>query len=101
MISWETFPPQADGAIGVFVNNPAYTNDVPDDYIYNCDGTQAAFIFNDPGLALFQDYDAVDSTGAASHAFSATFRLASSTGCWLELSSAPISTGRRRVRLCR
>ena len=73
MISWETFPPQADGAIGAFVNNPAYANDVPDDYIYNCDGTQAAFIFNDPGLALFQDYDAVDSTGAASHAFSATF----------------------------
>ena len=75
MISWETFPPQADGAIGVFVNNPAYTNDVPDDYIYNCNGTQAAFIFNYPGLALFQDYDAVDSTGAASHAFSAKFEV--------------------------
>ena len=75
MVSWETFPQQADGAIGVFVNNPAYTNDVPDDYIYNCNGTQAAFIFNYPGLALFQDYDAVDSTGAASHAFSAKFEV--------------------------
>jgi hypothetical protein len=63
MISWETFPPQSDGAIGVFVNNPAYTNSVPNDYIYNVNGNQVAYIFNTPGLALFQDYEAVDSTG--------------------------------------
>ncbi len=78
MIAWETFPPQSGGAIGVFVNNPAYTNDVPNDYIYNCDGTQVAYLFNDPGLALFQDYDAVDSTGAQSQAFSATYEVGKS-----------------------
>jgi hypothetical protein len=78
MISWETFPQQSDGAIGVFVNNPAYTNSVPDDYIYNCNGNQAAYFFNDPGVALFQDYDAVDSTGAPSHAFAATYEVGKS-----------------------
>jgi hypothetical protein len=78
MISWETFPPQSDGAIGVFVNNPAYTNIVPNEYIYNCNGNQAAYIFNDPELALFQDYDAVDSTGAQSVAFSATYQVGKS-----------------------
>jgi hypothetical protein len=78
MISWEASPQQNDGAIGVFFNNPAFTNDVPDDYIYNCDGPQAAYIFEDPGLALFQDYDAVDSTGAPSHAFGATYQIGSS-----------------------
>ena len=78
MIAWETFPPQSDGAIGVFVNNPAYTNDVPNDYISNCDGSQVAYLFNNPGLALFQDYDAVDSTGAQSQAFSASYEVGKS-----------------------
>jgi len=78
MISWETFPAQSDGAIGVFVNNPAYTNDIPNDFIYNCSGNQVAYIFNDAGLALFQDYDAVDSTGTPSHAFSATYQAGKS-----------------------
>ncbi|MGD0814904.1 MAG: hypothetical protein ABSA83_14965 [Verrucomicrobiota bacterium] len=82
MISWEMVenPEQAEyGEIGVFVNNPAYTNDVPDDYIYNCDGTQAAYIFADVGLAIFQDYDSVDSTGGPpSHAFNATYQVGKS-----------------------
>lgn len=68
MVSWATFPPETDGAIGVFGN-------LPDDgqYITNCDGGQAAYIFNEGGLAFFQDYDAVDSTGTPSHAFKARF----------------------------
>lgn len=77
IISWETFPQPSDEAVGVFVNNPIYVNSVPDDYIYNCDGSQAAFLVNSVGLAIFQDYDAVDSTGAASHAFAATYQVAS------------------------
>jgi hypothetical protein len=73
MISWEASPQQNYGEIGVFGN-------LPDDgeFIVNCDGPQAAYIFEDPGLALFQDYDAVDSTGAPSHAFSATYQAGSS-----------------------
>jgi hypothetical protein len=78
MISWETIPSQAGGEIGAFVNNPAYMNNVPDDYIYNCNGNQVAFIFNYPGLAIFQDYEAVDSTGAASQAFAATYEAGKS-----------------------
>ena len=73
MISWEASPQQNYGAIGVFFNDP---ND--GEFIVNCDGTQAAYIFEDPGLALFQDYDAVDSTGAPSHAFSATYDVGKS-----------------------
>jgi hypothetical protein len=82
MISWEpveTPLQQSNYEIGVFVNNPAYTNDVPDDYIYNCDGTQAAYIFSDYGLAILQDYDSVDSTGGPpSHAFNATYDVGKS-----------------------
>ncbi|MGP8201728.1 MAG: hypothetical protein ACLQU4_19735 [Limisphaerales bacterium] len=82
MISWETVetPEQADnGEIGVFVNNPAYANDVPDDYLYNCDGTQAAYVLADYGLAIFQDYDSVDSSGGPpSHAFNATYQVGKS-----------------------
>jgi hypothetical protein len=77
LISWETVPQPSQGSVGVFVNNPAYMNDVPDDYIYNCNGTQAVFLFNYTGTALFQDYDAVDSTSTASHAFAATYQAAS------------------------
>ncbi len=73
MISWEASPQQNDGAIGVFFNDP---ND--GEFIVNCDGNQAAYIFEDPGLALFQDYDAVDSTGAPSHAFNATYEVGKS-----------------------
>jgi hypothetical protein len=74
MISWETSPPQDGGATGVFYNDPAYTNF--GEYIYNCDGTQAAYIFADPGIAIFQDYTSVDSTGGPpSHAFNATFEV--------------------------
>jgi hypothetical protein len=73
MISWEASPQQNYGAIGVFLN-------APDDglFIVNCNGTQAAYIFEEPGLALFQDYDAVDSTGAPSHAFSAMYEVGKS-----------------------
>jgi hypothetical protein len=77
MISWETFPPtpaETQGAIGVFYNNPEYTNE--GSYITNCDGNQAAYIFADPGLAIFQDYNSMDSSQVTpSHAFNATYDL--------------------------
>jgi hypothetical protein len=69
---WEA-PPQPAGydypypwadTIGVFFNNPYYVN--YGEYIYNCDGPQAAFIFAVPGAGLFQDY-------TVSPAFNATF----------------------------
>jgi hypothetical protein len=79
VISWEVSPQEDIGSIGVFLNSPSYTNNVPPDYIYNCDGPQAAYFFADPGLALFQDYDSVDSTGGPpSHAFNATYDVGKS-----------------------
>jgi hypothetical protein len=77
MISWETSPQQADGAIGVFYNDPAY--EVYGEYIYNCVGSQAAYIFADPGVAIFQDYNSVDSSGGPpSHAFNAIYQAGKS-----------------------
>jgi hypothetical protein len=68
MICWEASPQDNYGAIGVFGNFPGDGGD----YILNCDGPQAAYIFEDSGLALFLDYDAVDSAGS-SNTFTATF----------------------------
>jgi hypothetical protein len=76
MISWGTFPPDADGEIGVFGNLPILTN--VGEYIFNCDGPQAAYMFDDPTIALFEDYDAVDSTGTPSHTFTATYQVGQS-----------------------
>jgi hypothetical protein len=73
MISWEASPQDNEGAIGVFGNLPG-----DGEYILNCDGPQAAYIFEDPELALFQDYDAVDSTGNPSHTFTATYQAGQS-----------------------
>ena len=77
--SWEIWPPQDVGDVGVFYNSPSYATNNPDDYIYNCDGTQAAYFYGYPGLAIFQDYDSVDSTGGPpSHAFDATYEVGKS-----------------------
>ncbi|MGP8201727.1 MAG: hypothetical protein ACLQU4_19730 [Limisphaerales bacterium] len=73
MICWEASPEDNDGAIGVFGNLPG-----DGEYILNCDGPQAAYIFEDPEVALLQDYDAVDSTGTPSHTFTATYEAGKS-----------------------
>ena len=45
---------------GQFYNVP-----FPGQFIENCDGTQAAFLFALPEVALFQDYDSISGTRAA------------------------------------
>jgi len=83
MAAWEKSP-QPDGYVpadnygypwadlmGTFYNVP-----FPGEYIDNCDGVQAAFMFADPGVAIFQDYDSMDDASTnASHAFNATFNV--------------------------
>ena len=62
--------PWAD-LMGTFYNVP-----FPGEYIDNCDGSQAAFIFALPGAAIFQDYDSLDDASTnASHAFNAKFNV--------------------------
>ncbi len=56
---------------GTFYNVP-----FPGAYIDNCDGTQAAFVFALPDVAIFQDYDSVGGTNTVpSHAFKAMFNV--------------------------
>jgi hypothetical protein len=56
---------------GIFTNNPAYP---PNQFIDNCDGSQAAFLFALPEVALFQDYSSLSGTNTTpSHAFDAKF----------------------------
>ena len=62
--------PWAD-LMGTFYNVP-----FPGEFIDNCDGNQAAFIFASPGAAIFQDYNSVDDASTnASHAFNARFNV--------------------------
>ncbi len=57
--------------MGTFFNVP-----YPGEYIDNCDGIQAAFIFALPGAAIFQDYNSIGDTSTnASHAFNAKFTV--------------------------
>ncbi len=57
--------------MGTFYNVPSY----PAQFIDNCDGNQACFLFAMPEVALFQDYDSIGGTNSVpSHAFDATFR---------------------------
>ena len=50
----------------------------PATFIDNCDGTQAAFLFAFPDVAIFQDYDSIYGTNTTpSHAFNATFNVGS------------------------
>jgi len=58
----------------VFLMGQFYNVPFPGQFIENCDGDQAAFLFALPETALFQDYDTVSGTNTApSHAFNATF----------------------------
>jgi uncharacterized membrane protein YfcA len=62
--------PWAD-LMGTFYNVP-----FPGEFIDNCDGVQAAFLFALPGVAIFQDYDSIDDDSTnASHAFNAKFNV--------------------------
>jgi len=71
--SWQQTPEPAfvDGMFtntetGVFSNSPPP--------IDNCDGVQAAYLFADPQVALFQDYDSTDyANPTPTHAFDATY----------------------------
>jgi hypothetical protein len=60
---WETIPPQGsnNATIGVFTNDPAFGTGA---YITNCAGTQAAFMYSDPGLVLYQMLPATYTAGA-------------------------------------
>jgi hypothetical protein len=58
---------------GTFYNFPS-----PSTFIDNCDGTQAAFLFSYPEVAIFQDYDSIYGTNTTpSHAFNAQFNVGS------------------------
>jgi len=57
--------------MGTFYNVP-----FPDEFIDNCEGIQAAFLFALPDVAIFQDYNSIDDTSPTpSHAFNATFNV--------------------------
>src|SRR5262245_46806945 len=58
---------------GIFKNTA--TNSA--DHIDNCDGNQAIWLFADPEVALFQDYDSVDYNGQ-SNLLTATFQAGKS-----------------------
>ena len=60
-----------DYLMGTFYNVP-----YPGTFIDNCDGSQAAFFFALPDVALFQDYDSISGTNTTpSHAFNAKFTV--------------------------
>jgi len=55
---------------GIFMNSASGSAD----HIDNCDGNQAAWLFANPGVGLFQDYDSMDwNDPAPTHAFDARF----------------------------
>jgi hypothetical protein len=63
-----------DYLMGTFYNVP-----FPGVFIDNCDGSDAAFLFAVPDVALFQDYDSVYGTNTTpTHAFNAKFNVGSS-----------------------
>jgi len=67
--SWETVPSPEYEEVGVFTNNPSYG---PSEFLVNCVGGQAVFLYSAPGTALYQDYESVDWQGN-SNTFSATY----------------------------
>jgi len=60
---------------GIFKNTPPGNAD----HIENCAGNQAAWLFANPGVGLFQDYDSVDwDDPAPTHAFDVKFEVGQS-----------------------
>jgi hypothetical protein len=80
--SWQKTPnpgfttdAQWDQGNGVFLN----TSPTNSDHIDNCDGLQAAYMFNGPLLGIFQDYISTDwSNAVPTHAFDETFTVGKS-----------------------
>ena len=62
---WQQIPDWTGFESGVFSNTPPL-------FIDNCDGTQAAFLFANPGTTLQLDYDSADWIGIT-HAFDAVY----------------------------
>jgi hypothetical protein len=66
------------------------------DYLDNLDGTQAAYIFTFPGAGFFQDFNAVDWSGATNHAFNSSFEVGRSyqlTAAFTSSSNEPLTNG--------
>ena len=67
-------PSQNNGTPWVDLTGTFYNVTNAGEFIDNCVGNQAAFVFALPDVALFQDYDSVSGSNAApSHAFNALF----------------------------
>lgn len=78
---------------GVFANAPS-TNA---DYIDNADNSQLAYLFAYPGMALFQDYNSTDWSGAPpTHAFNSIYEAGKSYHLTVGLTSSseePLTQG--------
>src|SRR5579884_2094505 len=83
-----------DNLAGVFYNDPSTNNS---DYISNADGSQLAFLFAYPQMALFQDYNSTDwSNGPPTHAFNARYEVGKSYRLTVGLTSSsqePLTQG--------
>src|SRR5690242_4124403 len=63
--------PGSDFLAGSFTNVT-----IPGQHIDNCDGNNGAFLFANPGVALFQDYNTVYGTNVTpNHAFNSKFNV--------------------------
>ncbi len=83
--SWQKTPQPADyhasSGYQWYQLAGVFDNTAPDqpDHIYNLDGDQAAYVFADPKVGLFQDYNSFgDDSTATSHEFNATFAVGQS-----------------------
>jgi hypothetical protein len=78
--AWQQNPPVNLGDPNTFQTG-VFSNQPPADptHIDNCDGSQGAFLFTYPQVALFQDYDSTDyANPTPTHAFAATFDVGKS-----------------------
>lgn len=83
--SWQLMPQPAwwnEAATGPWTNNTGtFKNDPPtsDVYIDNMDGNQGAWLFANPDVGFFQDYDSMDwNDPVPTHAFDVTFEAGKS-----------------------
>lgn len=72
-------PAQNSNTPWAYLMGQFYNVQFPGQFIDNCDGNQAAFLFALPEAALFQDYDSISGTNASpGHLLNATFNVGSS-----------------------
>ncbi|HLH55751.1 MAG TPA: hypothetical protein VKY92_19275 [Verrucomicrobiae bacterium] len=72
-------PSQNSNTPWAYLMGEFYNVSFPGQFIDNCDGNQAAFLFALPDVALFQDYSSVYGTNTLpSHSFNAKFNVGSS-----------------------